>query len=192
LTEYEYLLGIDIGTFNLKISLWSVDGKLVNTVKREYDVDHPRPLWAEQNPEIWWQALKSASKELVKKHDIESSSIIGIGVSAFIPPLVPLDKYGNVLRSAILSFDQRSTRQAARLRREAGREVFKIAGNRIAPGAFSATSMVWIKEIEPKVFEEAYKFVHASGYIVYKLTLLNGLLQRFDDLIVRHVWEEVE
>ena len=170
MTDHEYLLGIDVGTFNLKTSLWSADGKLVNTVNREYGVTHPKPLWAEQNPEIWWQALKSTSKELIKKADIEPSSIIGIGVSAFVPPLVPLDKNGNVLRSAILSFDQRSTHQAVRLRREIGREVFKIAGNRIAPGAFSATSMVWIKEREPKVFEEAYKFVHANGYITYKLT----------------------
>lgn len=168
--EEEYLLGVDVGTYALKAALWSPAGRLVETAVREYGVNHPHPLWAEQDPETWWQALKATTREVVERVEAKPTSIRGIGVSAFVPPLVALDKGGKVLRPAILSFDQRSTPQATRLRRESGRTVFKIAGNRIAPGAFSATSMVWIKENEPTIFEDAHKFVHASGYMTYRLT----------------------
>jgi len=170
LTEEEYLLGVDVGTYALKAALWSPEGRLVEVAKREYGVNHPHPLWAEQDPDTWWQALNAATREVVRKAAAKPASIRGIGVSAFVPPLVALDREGQVLRPAILSFDQRSTPQATRLRRERGGTVFKIAGNRIAPGAFSATSMVWIKENEPPIFEDAHKFVHASGYMTYRLT----------------------
>jgi xylulokinase len=169
-TALDLLLGIDVGTYGLKAALWRADGTLVTLCRREYGVHHPHPLWAEQDPTTWWHALKATVTEAVGTAGVEPSCILGIGVSAFIPPLVPVDKRGAVLRPAILSFDQRSVLQAARLSREVGREVFTVAGNRIAPGAFSATSMIWIKEQEPQVFEAAHKFVHANGYLVYRLT----------------------
>ena len=170
MTNCEYLLGIDVGTYGVKSSLWTLDGRLVGAAKKEYGVSHPQPMWAEQDPEIWWQALRSTSREVIGIVGAGSANIRGIGISAFVPPLVPLDKNGNVLRPAILSFDQRSIQQAARLEREVGREILEIAGNRIAPGAFSATSMLWLKEKEPKIFEKVLKFVHANGYIAYRLT----------------------
>ncbi len=166
----DLLLGIDVGTYNLKTALWRGDGTLVTTCRREYGVQHPHPLWAEQDPATWWDALRATVRDVVGTTAVDPSRIRGIGISAFVPPLVPLDAQGDVLRPAILSFDQRSVEQAARLSREVGREVFAIAGNRLAPGAFSATSMVWIKEQEPQVFAATRTFVHATGYLVYRLT----------------------
>lgn len=190
----EFLLGIDVGTYGLKSSLWDLDGKLAGTAKREYGIDHPQPLWAEQNPEVWLQALKSTYREVVKTVGTHAK-IRGIGISAFVPILVTLDKNGNTLRPAILSFDQRSTQQSARLEREVGKEIFDISGNRIAPGAFSATCMLWMKEKEPRLFERVHKFLHANGYIAYRLT--NSLSMDFSNAsttllfdIVRRSWSE--
>ncbi len=166
----DLLLGIDVGTYNLKTALWREDGTLVTTCRREYGVRHPHPLWAEQDPATWWNALTATVQEAVRTTAVDPSRICGIGISAFVPPLVPLDAQGRVLRPAVLSFDQRSVPQAARLRHAVGHEVFAIAGNRIAPGAFSATSMVWLKEREPQVFEATHTFVHVNGYLVYRLT----------------------
>ena len=165
-----YLLGIDVGTYGTKTCLWSADGILVSAARREYGVSHPQPLWAEQDPEVWWKACTQTTREVMEKAGLGAPNISGIGLSAYVPPLVALDQRGDVLRPAIMSFDQRSLPQAERLRDRAGREIFETTGNRVAPGAFSSTSMAWLKEEEPEVFTRVHKFVHANGYIAHRLT----------------------
>lgn len=166
----KYLLGIDVGTYSTKTCLWSIDGILVSAARSEYGVNHPQPLWAEQDPEVWWKACTQTTREVMEKAGLGAPNISGIGLSAYVPPLVALDQRGDVLRPAIMSFDQRSLPQAERLRDRAGREIFETTGNRVAPGAFSSTSMAWLKEEEPEVFTRVHKFVHANGYIAHRLT----------------------
>lgn len=170
MTQNDALLGIDLGTYTLKTSLWGIDGSLLGTVRQEYTVQHPYPLWAEQHPHNWWKTLCDCTRALLNKTRCSPDRIQGIGVSAYVPPLVALDAQGQVLRPAILSFDQRSQNQALRLQQAAGAEIFAIAGNRIAPGAFSLTSMLWMKDVEPQLFNKAHTFVHANGYLIYRLT----------------------
>jgi xylulokinase len=170
LTENDALLGIDLGTYTLKTSLWSIDGTLLGTVRREYGVQHPHPLWAEQHPHMWWHTLCESTTALLAQTGCSPDRVRGIGISAYVPPLVALDAQGEVLRPAILSFDQRSYNQALRLQQTVGTEIFTIAGNRIAPGAFSLTNMLWMKEVEPQLFDKVHTFVHANGYLIYQLT----------------------
>jgi xylulokinase len=170
LTQIDALLGIDLGTYALKTSLWGIDGTLLGTVRQEYAVQHPHPLWAEQHPHSWWQTLCDSTKTLLSTTQLTPDQIRGIGISAYVPPLVALDAQGRVLRPAILSFDQRSHKQAVYLQQTAGSDIYEIAGNRIAPGAFSLTSMLWMKEVEPRLFQKVHTFVHANGYLVFRLT----------------------
>jgi xylulokinase len=170
LTQNDALLGIDLGTYALKTSLWSIDGTLLGTVRREYGVQHPHPLWAEQHPHVWWHTLCDSTTTLLTRTRCSPERIRGIGVSAYVPPLVALGAQGGVLRPAILSFDQRSQTQALRLQKTVGAKIRAIAGNRIAPGAFSLTSMLWMKEVEPQLFDKVHTFVHANGYLIYRLT----------------------
>ena len=57
-----YLLGIDIGTSGTKALLInaSKDGEVVASSTKTYPLYTPKPLWAEQEPEDWWQATVAA------------------------------------------------------------------------------------------------------------------------------------
>ena len=48
-----YLLGTDIGTSGTKTILMDTTGKLIAQDLQEYDVLTPKPLWAEQWPDVW-------------------------------------------------------------------------------------------------------------------------------------------
>jgi len=50
------LLGIDIGTSGTKRLLMDREGKIYDRAGREYSIDIPQPVWAEQSPYDWWQA----------------------------------------------------------------------------------------------------------------------------------------
>lgn len=51
-----YLLGLDIGTTSTRAIVVDEDGKLVASSTKDYPLITPKPGWAEQNPEDWWNA----------------------------------------------------------------------------------------------------------------------------------------
>ena len=53
-----YLLGTDIGTSGTKTILMDTTGKLIAQDLQEYDVLTPKPLWAEQWPDVWYEAYQ--------------------------------------------------------------------------------------------------------------------------------------
>ena len=61
-------LGIDLGTSELKLLLLSSTHLVVATAHAPLGVSRPQPLWSEQAPADWWQALKAAMAQLAQSH----------------------------------------------------------------------------------------------------------------------------
>ena len=58
-------LGTDIGTFGTKSSIVNSEGEVISESFVETDIIIPRPGWAEQWPDVWWQAyIESVKKAL--------------------------------------------------------------------------------------------------------------------------------
>jgi len=167
----ELILSIDIGTSAIKVGLFDIkDLNLITSLSQEYEIDYPYPNWAEQHPDVWYGIIVKLIRRLMKIEKY-SENVIGIGISNTCPSLIPLDMNGNALRPAILFMDQRSIKQTKYILNKINlEEMTEITGNRIAPGTFSITSMLWIKDNEPEIYRKTYKFVHANGYIASKLT----------------------
>jgi len=93
-----------------------------------------------------------------------------------ISRLDPLDAAGRALRPAILYSDQRSVRQLEWLCEKIGAdEMFRVCGNAPSVGTCSLTSLLWLKENEPAVFEQARFFAHANSYLAARLTGVVGM-----------------
>ncbi len=52
-----YFMGIDIGTSSTKAAIFSETGRLVSLITKPYHPEAQKPGFAEQEPEIWWQAV---------------------------------------------------------------------------------------------------------------------------------------
>lgn len=50
----ELLLGIDIGTTNVKAVLATPEGWIIAEAKTNYPIYHPKPGWAEQEAADWY------------------------------------------------------------------------------------------------------------------------------------------
>ncbi|MBX9853531.1 MAG: carbohydrate kinase, partial [Cytophagaceae bacterium] len=66
-----YLLGYDLGTSSIKVSLMEAEsGKVLSSTffpKREMEIMSPQTGWAEQHPESWWKNLVLATQEVFSK-----------------------------------------------------------------------------------------------------------------------------
>ena len=60
-------IGVDIGTSGTKSLIMDETGTILAESTAEYPIQMPKPLWTEQDPEDWWQAVKKRSKQSSKR-----------------------------------------------------------------------------------------------------------------------------
>jgi len=165
-----YLLAHDVGTTGDKATLFDLEGGLVASVLKEYETHHPKPLWAEQDPEDWWRAFVESTRELLKRSGVDPGEVKAISFSGQMMGCLPVDKSGKPLRRSIIWMDQRSVKQADLISERIGfKEFYEVVGNRISP-TYTISKILWVKENEPETYEKAHKFLQAKDYIVFRLT----------------------
>lgn len=165
-----YFLGIDSSTTATKALLIDSDGQQVGVASSEYPLSTPKPLWAEQDPDLWWNAAQQSIRQVITGSGVDLSSIAGVGLTGQMHGLVLLDEAGQVLRPAILWNDQRSAAQCDEIRSRLGlEELVRITGNDAFPG-FTAPKLLWVREHEPEVYEQVRQILLPKDYVRFRLT----------------------
>ena len=166
----QYFLGIDTSTTSSKALLIDERGDVVAVASSPHTLQTPRPLWSEQDPGEWWEAVAASIRSVLEKAGIGGASVAAVGLTGQMHGLVLLDDEGNVLRPAILWNDQRTQSQCDEIHQLIGRERFiRITGN-IALTGFTAPKILWVKENEPDIYARATHVLLPKDYIRYKLT----------------------
>jgi xylulokinase len=164
------LLGIDIGTSSTKAVLMDASGKLLACSQSEYPIDSPRPGWAEQHPETWWEAVRETVGAVLSESGASAKEIAGIGLSGQMHGTVLLDRDRSLLRPAIIWADRRSQKQCEAITEFLGKEKLReLAGNFMSPG-FTAATLLWLKEKEPETFSRIATVLLPKDYVRFRLT----------------------
>ena len=161
-------IGIDLGTSAMKLLLMDAQGRILNTVTREYPLEFPQPGWSQQNPEDWKKALYAGMPQLLQGFD--GSSVAGIGCGGQMHGLVVLDENDRVIRPAILWNDGRTAKQVDYLNHEIGKDRLSAMTANIAFAGFTAPKLLWLREKEPENFGKIAKIMLPKDYINYILT----------------------
>ena len=168
-----YLLGYDIGSSSVKACIVEAEtGKCVASTffpKSEAPIISKQSGWAEQNPEDWWQYLKSATAEVLATSHIDSTDIRAIGISYQMHGLVCVDSDQQVVRPAIIWCDSRAVPYGEKAFRELGEE-FCLEHMLNSPGNFTAMKLAWVKEHEPENYARIHKFMLPGDYIAMRLS----------------------
>jgi xylulokinase len=169
----KYLLGYDIGSSSVKAALVEVEtGKPVATVfspAAEMPIASPKPGFAEQDPDMWWNELIAATKQLRQQTSFQPDDIAAIGISYQMHGLVCVDKSLKSLRPSIIWCDSRAVDIGNIALQHLG-EQFCLQRFLNAPGNFTASKLKWIKENEPAVYGKIYKIMLPGDYIAMKLS----------------------
>jgi xylulokinase len=166
-------IGYDIGSSSVKAALYDVEaGRAVaqeSHPKTEMKIDSPKAGWAEQDPGIWWDAVKIITADVLGSSHLAASDISAIGITYQMHGLVLVDKALKVLRPSIIWCDSRAVEAGDRAFSEVGEE--KCLGTLLnSPGNFTASKLRWVIENEPALFERVHKFMLPGDYIAMKLT----------------------
>ncbi|MFO7616350.1 MAG: FGGY family carbohydrate kinase [Bacteroidales bacterium] len=166
------LLGLDIGSSSIKASLVdATTGLIVATAQSpqtELEILAPKPGWAEQHPETWWEHVLSALR-MLKTETGSLGRVKAIGISYQMHGLVAVDSDGQPVRPSIIWCDSRAAAY--------GQQAFERLGTDYclgrllnSPGNFTASKLAWVKENEPDTYRRIDKIMLPGDYIASKLT----------------------
>lgn len=143
-----YLLGIDVGTSACKVIAVDGNGRVAAKALASYPLVSPRPGWAEQDPEHWWQATQSALTEVLAALP-DRRAVAGIGLSGQMHGLAALGRSRQRAAPAILWCDQRAAPHCDEITARAGGldGLLAMVQNRMLPG-FTAGKLLWMREHE--------------------------------------------
>ena len=108
----EYIIGVDIGTQSTKALLVDRTGAIIAQHAHSYQVDTPKPLWAEQWPDVWYQAVITCVREVVSKGGVPAAQIKAICVSSLYGGSgIPVDEAMQPLYPCLIWMDRRATEE---------------------------------------------------------------------------------
>mgnify|MGYP001770928579 FL=1 len=163
------LLGIDIGTTNIKALLATSSGAVLHQVSVAYPTQLTEDGGAEQSPMDWWKGVVVATRTAVEESGVSPKSIQGIGVSGQGCAVTLIDSFGRVIRPAIIWMDTRSQAQSEWLEEQLGTKIRQISGK--APAPYNAEpSLLWLKTHELSNFEQAAVSLTSTAFVTFKLT----------------------
>jgi xylulokinase len=165
MTDEPAVLGIDLGTSQVKALLCTRDGRVLGQGIAEYPLLTPRVGWAETDPAQWWRATCAAVRAAMVSHGGE---IGGLAIVGQMHGLVLTDARGTALRPAIVWLDRRSTAEVDDYLR-LPRRLRSALGNWPSPGMAGPTA-AWLARHEPQTFRQARWLLQPKDWLRMRLT----------------------
>jgi len=167
------LLGIDIGTSSIKVSV--IEAATQHTLaaaqfpETESEIISLQTGWAEQSPNQWWADVQEAIKKANASGKYNPKDIGAIGIAYQMHGLVLIDKEGKSLRNSIIWCDSRAVPYGDAAFDAIGKENC-LTHLLNSPGNFTAAKLAWVKEHEPQVYQQIDKVLLPGDFIAFKLT----------------------
>ena len=81
-TAAQYVIGVDIGTQSTKAVLVSAEGRIVAQASQAYQVETPKPLWAQQWPDVWLDAVEASICGVLADAHVDAASVRALCISS--------------------------------------------------------------------------------------------------------------
>lgn len=165
----QVIIGVDAGTTVIKSVAFTLEGDEICKSSVDNAVQRPESGWAEQSMVTTWkktaQTLSEVEDQLADEDEVIALGVTGQGDGCWL-----VDEDGDPVRPAILWSDGRANAYVQEWQEESvSEEVYNICGGTQFPGS-SLVILRWLKENEPKHYEEADTVFYCKDWLKYKLT----------------------
>jgi xylulokinase len=159
------VLGIDLGTSQVKALLCARDGTVLGQGVAGYQVQVPRSGWAEADPEQWWRAVRTAVRAALGPAPAEVAGLAAVGQ---MHGLILQAERPGVLRPPIIWLDRRAGAEVADYQRLPA-DLRARLGN--APSAgMAGPLLLWLSRHEPDAYRRARWMLQPKDWLRYRLT----------------------
>ena len=158
----KFIISYDLGTSGVKVVLVDTTGQVMEAAACSYPLFVEQEGWAEQEPELYWEGVCKATKEVLAKGGADPHDAVGMAFGTQWKGIIPVDRDGKVLHRSIIWLDSRAGEQAKRLNEHFGRELFCAADY--------WPKLLWFRENCPELYEQAETIFEANSFLKWKAT----------------------
>ncbi len=174
----EYIVAYDFGTSGVKAAIVRNDGKLIAVKEKGYPLLRPKPLWVEQSPDDYWNAVCEVTHGVLEDSGIDPADVKGLNFSVQAVNIIPVDEDGNILYNAISWLDGRAEKQA--------NEINEAAGAILVRSQDQQSRLLWLKQEMPEIYEKTKYFLDCDGFLQYKCTGVMAVPRDYDGILWVH------
>jgi xylulokinase len=162
------LVGIDLGTTNIKAIVFDRAGAIVAGASVPTPTVYPRPTWAHHDPNEFWAKTAAAVRQAVSGLD-DPRRIVSVAVTSTGETGFPLDARGAATYESIAWFDGRTQAEAQWLDEQIGADrLFAITGLSLQP-IFSLCKILWLRKHAPEAYARTVRWLNAADFIAFRL-----------------------
>lgn len=177
----DLILSVDVGTTGLRIGVVRADLSIITVAVQSYPTRFAQPGHAEQDPDEWWLAFRTALTELFGKMPDLPKRAAGLVISAQLCGVVPVDTEGQALRPCLIWLDKRSSK-VTRAAMGGFPSILGYGAHKLltslwltngAPslnGMEPPGKMIWLRENEPEIWGRTYKLLDVKDWFIHKAT----------------------
>lgn len=162
----QYLLGVDVGSTNLKAVAYDFTGRILAEARRSAKTYYLQDGWAELDPLELWQGVAAALREVTAT--LQGAICLGVGIASNGEDCF-VDAQGNPVCRALRWFDTRTTGIAKAWEAFGYERVYAITGIRPNPVA-GITKLQWIKTHDPEAYQHGRFWISMQGFVSMRLT----------------------
>jgi len=189
----DFILSVDIGTSATKATLFDTDAKQVAIVRKHYPIHAPYKGWSEQEPEVIFDAVLGAIREIANSLP-EGSRVLAVSFSSQLYSILAVNADGKALTNSLTWSDTRSAEIAQLISQHPEAQgIYQRTGCPI-DAIYPLAKIQWLKEnVE---LPENTKFISIKEYVFFRLVgqwvadwSIASATGLFD--IKKHHWDEI-
>ncbi|MBU4292945.1 MAG: hypothetical protein KJ770_02695 [Actinobacteria bacterium] len=160
------ILGIDIGTTGCKAVVFNRHGDILASQYKEHPLLHPNPGWTELDPNLVFKNIKNIIKTANQR--LNKDKIKALAISSQGEAVMPVDRTGECLYNAIVTFDGRTGEQYQFWKEGLGKKtIFEITGMPLNP-MYSINKIMWLKKNRRDIYKKTFKFLCFEDFVQMK------------------------
>ena len=163
------VIGVDIGTQSTKALRVDADGRILAQHSRAYQPDTPRPLWAEQDPRVWLEAVAACIAACAE--GTAPGDVAGLCISSLYGGSgIPVDAQMQPLHPCLIWMDRRATAEVAHVRATVDLDRLLDATGNGVDSYYGFTKMLWLRRNLPEVWARTRHLLPPNAWIIHQLT----------------------
>lgn len=164
------VVAYDVGTSGVKAVIVDAAGRVLGSSVRTYGIETPRAGWVEQDVERILAELGMASRDVLGAVGVEPGDIAGVGLTAQMFSVVPVDGAGRALRPMLSWLDTRASGQAAELERRIGPDRQYALFDALLTAKDIVPRIQWLRTHEPGLDDRVAWYLDCKETVIARLT----------------------
>ncbi|HLR66675.1 MAG TPA: gluconokinase [Virgibacillus sp.] len=163
--EKGLVIGIDIGTTNIKAVLFNMNGAVISESIKTITTYHPTNNQKEQDSLEIEYKVKQAIKQVIQRAKIDPRKLLSIGISCAMHSIICVDKNNNPLSPMLIWSDGRGHHQLKLMTDSTIKRIYKKTGTP-AHNMSPLFKLMWMKQEKFKPFQKAHYFMTLKDFLI--------------------------